>query len=336
MSLHVGIIGFGYWGPNLVRNFYNLEGTEVSGVCDLLPEKLTKVGKLYPTIPQFSDPDALINDPNTHAIVIATPVSTHFKLALQALNNGKHVLVEKPLVTSVEEAQQLIKVAQEKQLLLMVDHTFLYNGAMEKIKEIVHDPSFGNMLYVDSTRINLGIFQNDVNVLWDLAAHDISIIHHLIKEQPLSVQAIGASHTKNNIVNIAYLVLRFRSGLIVHISCSWSSPVKIRQMLLGGEHKMIVYNDIEPTDKLKIYDSGFTYLNDDRRNDVLVDYRLGDIYLPKFSAREPLSAMVEDFCSCILSGDEPISSWKSGLEVVRILEMAEQSLQNRGEEIFYA
>jgi len=335
LGLKVGIIGFGYWGPNLVRNFFNQDGVELSGVCDRDPSKLAVVNKLYPSIPVFRDSDDLISDINTDAIVIATPVSTHDPLAIKALKAGKHVMIEKPMATSTAYASQMIELAEKKNLTLMVDHTFLYNGALKKIKEIVSDKAFGNMLYIDSTRINLGIFQNDINVLWDLASHDISIIDYLVDEKPYSVQAIGASHTKNGIVNIAYLIMKYRSGLITHINCSWSSPVKIRQMLLGGQNKMIVYNDIEPTDKLKVYDQGFTYLSDEKRESVLVDYRLGDVYIPKFSLREPLAVMAEDFYLSISNGKMPVSSWKSGMEVVKILELAEESLQKRGEEVFY-
>lgn len=335
MSVNVGIIGYGYWGPNLVRNFYDLETAWVSGVCDVNPKLLKAVNKRYPAVPLFHSAEELINDPGTDAVVIATPVSTHFPLAEAALKAGKHVLLEKPMVTSVADAERLIGLAQARNLTLMVDHTFLYNGAMQRIRQIVSDPGFGNMLYIDSTRINLGIFQNDVNVLWDLAAHDLSIIDFLIEERPVSVQAIGASHTRNNIINLAYLVLRYNSGLIAHINCSWSSPVKIRQMLLGGEHKMIVYNDIEPTDKLKVYEHGFTYLSDEERKDVLVDYRLGDVYIPKFSLREPLAAMAADFCHSIETGSEPVSSYRSGLEVTRLLELADESLARRGVEIPY-
>lgn len=333
MSLKIGVIGFGYWGPNLVRNFYKLDDCEIIGVADANVDKQQNFTKLYPHIKVFSNPDDIINNPKIDAIVIATPASTHYKIALKALESGKHVLVEKPMVRKLNQLYELIDTAKKNNLVLMVDHTFLYNGAVHKIKEIASQDSFGKILSIDAVRINLGIIQNDMNVMWDLACHDLSVINHLVDEKPYSIQVNGISHLPNKIENIAYLCLRYESNLLVNIHVSWSSPVKIRQMLIGGEHKMIMYNDIQPTDKLKIYDKNFTQIPNEEKDKVLIDYRLGDVYIPKFNLAEPLSLMAKDFYDAITYGKEPVANWHSGLKVITILEKADESLKYGGKEV---
>lgn len=331
--INVGIIGYGYWGPNLVRNFYAANDCIVKSVADARPARLNQLKKLFPVIEGVLDGDDIINDPEIDAIVIATSVCTHFQLAKKALMQGKHVLLEKPMTASVKEAEILMNIAEQKGLLLMVDHTFLYTGAVQKMRELIDRNELGNIKYLDSTRINLGLFQSDINVLWDLAPHDLSILSYLVDETPYSVNARGITHTCNGIENIAYLTVNFPSGLIAHFNCSWTSPVKVRMMLIGGDEKMILYNDLENTEKIKVYDTGYTYYNDEERQQVLVDYRTGDIHVPKVSTTEALLNMANDFISCIKERKQPQSSSYLGLEVVKILEASTSSIKNRGQEV---
>ena len=274
----------------------------------------------------------MLNNKDIDAVVIATPVSTHFDLAQTALLKGKHVLLEKPMTASVEEAEILIDLAEKRGLLLMVDHTFLYTGAVAKMKQLNDSGELGNIKYLDSTRINLGLFQSDINVLWDLAPHDISILNYIIDEKPYSVNATGITHTGNEIENIAYLTINYKSGFIAHFSCSWTSPVKLRTMLIGGDRKMILYNDLEPTEKVKIYDSGYNHSRSDQKK-ILVDYRTGDIFVPKLNTNEALLEMANDFITCILEQKVPKSSSKIGLDVVKILEASNRSIRQHGCEV---
>ncbi|PTX45324.1 putative dehydrogenase [Christiangramia gaetbulicola] len=331
--INVGIIGYGYWGPNLVRNFFAANDCMVKSVADARPERLQQLNKHFPAIKGVSQGDMIIRDSKIDAVVIATPVFTHFELAKKALNAGKHVLLEKPMAASAAEAEILINLAEKKGLLLMVDHTFLYTGAVQKMRQLIDRHELGSIKYLDSTRINLGLFQSDINVLWDLAPHDLSILSYLVDEKPHSVNARGITHTCNGIENIAYLTVNFPSGLIAHFNCSWTSPVKVRMMLIGGDEKMILYNDLEITEKIKVYDTGYTYYNDEERQQVLVDYRTGDIHVPKVSTIEALLNMANDFITCIKEKKQPQSSCYLGLEVVRILEASNESIKNKGREV---
>tara|TARA_Y100000991_G_scaffold132689_1_gene100018 strand:+ start:346 stop:1353 length:1008 start_codon:yes stop_codon:yes gene_type:complete len=331
--INVAIIGYGYWGKNLVRNFNALDSCEVTYVCEKDATKAQKCIKLYPKIKVVSDYNILMRDDTSQAIVIATPVDSHYQLAKAALKNGKHVLVEKPLTSSFAEANELMELANSLELLIMVDHTFLYTGAVRYLKEQADNGVFGNINYVDSTRINLGLFQHDVNVLWDLAPHDISICNWLINKKPISVQATGISHTDNNIENIAFLTLKYEYNTIAHFNCSWVSPVKIRQMLIGGDKKMVAYNDMEPTEKIKVYDTGFKVRSDEEKQLFNADYRVGDIHVPKIPTTEALLFMAKDFIKCIIKGTKPDSDVESGVKVVEILEKAEYSIKNKGIEI---
>ena len=331
--INVAVIGYGYWGPNLVRNFFANKNCQVRSVVDSRSQRLEQLSLIYPTINRFNDPRDVLNDDSIDAVVIATPVFTHYDLAKKALLKGKHVLLEKPMTSTVQEAEELINLAEQKRLLLMIDHTFLYTGAVERIKELVTGNELGNIKYLDSTRINLGLFQPDINVLWDLAPHDLSVLRFLINETPYSINATGITHTNNSIENIAYLTINYQSGFIAHFNCSWSSPVKIRMMLIGGDKKMILYNDLEPTEKVKVYDSGYHHKTDEEKKQVLVDYRTGDIYVPKLKTSEALMAMVEDFASSIQESRQPRSSYKIGLEVIKILEASNRSIKNNGCEV---
>jgi predicted dehydrogenase len=280
-----------------------------------------------------TNPDNIIKDPAIDAVAIATPVFTHFQLAKTALKNGKHVLLEKPMTSTSKEAEGLIEIASKNGLSLMVDHTFLYTGAVQKIKQLIDTDTIGKVKYLDSTRINLGLFQPDINVLWDLAPHDISILTHLVNEKPYSLNATGVSHTNNGLENIAFLTVNFESGFIAHFNCSWTSPVKIRLMLIGGDKKMIVFNDLEPTEKIKIYDTGYNVKTDEEKQKLLIDYRTGDIFIPKTPSTEALALMAEDFAQYILNDKRPVSDFNSGLSVIKVLEASNESIKNKGKEV---
>jgi len=332
-NISIGVIGYGYWGPNIVRNFFSVSNCTVKKVADARPERLNQLHKVFPTIEGVTSADDILLDPTIDAVVIVTPVFTHFDLAKRALLQGKHVLVEKPMTASVAEADELINLAEQKGCILMVDHTFLYTGAVSKIKELIEDKSIGVPRYFDSTRINLGLFQPDINVLWDLAAHDISILAHLIGEQPVSVNATGISHTGNGIENIAYMTVNYASDFIAHFHCSWTSPVKIRQMLIGADKKMLLYNDLEITEKVKVYDTGYSLKTEEDRKHVLVDYRTGDIFIPKLSSREALFGVADDFVQSIVNKRTPVSNSHLGRRVVQILEASQTSISNNGKEV---
>jgi predicted dehydrogenase len=331
--VNIGIIGYGYWGPNLVRNFSLTPDCRVIAVADMRTERLMVAEKMSPGIICYKSADDIINHPGIDGVVIATPVFTHFNLAKKALLAGKHVLIEKPMTSSVIEAEILTNLAWQKNLLLMVDHTFLYTGAVAKMKQLIEDRELGHIKYFDSTRINLGIFQPDINVLWDLAPHDLSILNYVINEHPYSVNATGVTHTNNKIENIAYLTINYNSGFIAHFNCSWTSPVKVRTMLIGGDKKMILYNDMEPTEKIKLYDTGYNYTNNEDKQKVLVDYRVGDIHVPKLNTTEALLEMATDFITCIKEKKQPRSSCIIGLDVIRILEASNKSIKNNGREV---
>ena len=331
--IKVGIIGYGYWGPNLVRNFYGLETCTVTCVADSREERLALVRKSYPTIECVKDANDLINNSNVDAVIIATNVFSHFSLAKKALQNGKHVLIEKPMTSSTAEAEELIELAASKGLQIMVDHTFLYTGAVQKMKSLIDDGTIGKVSYIDSTRINLGLLQPDVNVLWDLAPHDLAILMYLNGLRPKSVNATGISHTKNGIENIAYLTINYNEDFIAHFNCSWTSPVKLRNFLVGGDKKMIVYNDLEPAEKVRVYDSGFEVKSNEDKFKIMVEYRTGDIHIPQVSLHEALKEMAKDFIKTITEKTTPRSSAALGLEVVRILEKAQESIKQNGKEV---
>lgn len=332
-DITIGVIGYGYWGPNIVRNFFSLDNCKVKSVADERAERLLVLARSFPSISGINNADAIINDTTIDAVVIATPVFTHFELAKKALEKGKHVLIEKPMTSTVAESEELISLAEQKGLMLMVDHTFLYTGAVQKMKELIDSGAVGIPRYFDSSRINLGLFQSDINVLWDLAAHDISILIYLIKEVPESVNATGISHTHNDVENIAYMTVNYNSDFIAHINSSWTSPVKVRQTLIGGDKKMILYNDIEPSEKVRVYDTGYNHTTDEDKNKILVDYRIGDIYIPKLSSEEALTGVANDFIQSILQKKKPLSNAQLGLEVVKILEASQQSIKNKGREV---
>ena len=320
--MNIGIIGFGYWGQNLVRNFKNIKNCNVTHIAESQKERHEIIHKLYPDI-TISTFNQIITNSNIDAVVIATSISSHYELAKAALENDKHVLIEKPMADSEKNALELIRLSKQQKKILMVDHTYLYTGAVQEIKKLTDDGSLGEILYVDSIRANLGKFQSDFNVLWDLAPHDISIINYLINEKPISVQAIGKSYTKNELESIAYLILHYKSNKIIHLNCSWVSPIKIRTMIIAGSKKMLVFDDLEQK-KIRIYDKNFQ--NNITSNDGILE--------PEFSSKEGLSVMAEDFVNSIINDKEPLSNSNLGLEVVKILEASQKSIKNNGEKVF--
>jgi predicted dehydrogenase len=331
--MKVAIVGLGYWGQNLIRNFSSLDGCSVAYACDVRAESLSSLSKKFPSVKCTSSYNEVLNDKSVDAVVIATPVFSHFELARMALLAQKHVLVEKPLSSNYQQASELFELSQRSNRILMVDHTFLYTSAVQKMKKLLVEGTIGKVKYFDSTRINLGLFQPDINVLWDLAPHDISILNYLIDEEPYSVNATGVSHTKNGIENIAYMTVNYNSGFIAHFNCSWTSPVKIRMMLIGGDEKMMVYNDLEPTEKIRIYDTGYNHKADDDKTRIMVDYRVGDVFIPKLELKEALFGMASDFVNSIKENRSPVSDYNSAVSVIKILEAAQSSIKNRGKEI---
>lgn len=326
------LIGQGYWGKNILRNLIENQFTGSVSLCDSNPDKLINFG--YPKFPIQRDVDSekAILNPSVDVVLIATPASTHFTLAKQALLNDKHVLVEKPFCTSVSEAKELCDIARERDLVLMVDHIYLYNPIVRQLKSFIEDASYGKINYIDSTRINLGIYQKDTNVLWDLACHDIYIVNFLISEKPIAVRTIGRINPLHSMEDIVYLYLYYPSGLLVHINSSWASPVKLRKMIIGGEKRMIIYDDIEPTNKLTIYDYGQIDSSENNKS-FLIDYRLGNITIPKCDIQEPLRNVIEAFYDAVLNKTKTVSDGSIALETVQILEAAQKSLAAGGAKI---
>jgi predicted dehydrogenase len=336
----VAVVGYGYWGPNLVRNFWDTPGARLVSVCDLRKERLAGVVSRYPAVEITDDFNEVLNDTRVDAVAVATPVSSHYDLAMRALQAGKHVFVEKPMAATTEQAQRLVDEADARGLVLAVDHTFVHTSAVQKMRELVED-GLGDVYYYDSVRVNLGLFQHDVSVIWDLAVHDLSILDYVLPARPVAVSATGVSHVKGEPENIAYLNLFFEHDLIAHIHVNWLAPVKIRRTLVGGSRKMIVYDDLEPSEKIKVYDKGITLNgngngashgngNGEKRYQMLVGYRTGDMWAPQLAIREALSVELREFVSCVDGRKTPVADGYAGLRVVRILEAATMSLAQRG------
>ncbi len=334
--LNIGVIGYGYWGPNMVRNFSETGNSRVSMVSDLKQERLNLVCSRYPGVRVTMNHQELLDNTQVDAVVIATPVSSHFPLAMEALRAGKHVLVEKPMTATENEGKLLIEEAKKRNLTLMVDHTFVYMGAVRKIKEVMDLGELGEIYYYDSTRVNLGLFQYDVNVLFDLAVHDLAIMEYLFDGiKPAAVSAVGKSHVADRPENVAYLTLLFDSSLIAHITVNWLSPVKVRQTLIGGSKKMVVFNDLETNEKVKVYDAGITVNESaDQIYSAMVEYRMGDIWVPQFDRTEALKLEASHFINCINNGTIPETDGEAGLRVVRVLEAANLSMCEKGKLVY--
>jgi predicted dehydrogenase len=330
----VAVVGYGYWGPNLVRNFWEIPGARLVCVCDLRKERLAAVQSQYPAVEITDNFEQILRDPRIDAVAIATPAHTHFKLAMQALMAGKHVLVEKPMAATSDEARRMVDEAARRRLVLAVDHTFVHTGAVRKMRELVEN-GLGDVYYYDSVRVNLGLFQHDVSVIWDLAVHDLSIMDYVLPERPVAVSATGMSHVVGEPANIAYLNLFFESKLLAHIHVNWLAPVKVRRTLIGGSSKMVLYDDLEPSEKIKVYDKGITLNGCPQKHgekvyQMLVGYRTGDMYAPHLDVAEALGIELRQFVDCIESNEVPVADGNAGLRVVRILEAATQSLAERG------
>ncbi|MDQ1707265.1 MAG: hypothetical protein QOJ88_476 [Pyrinomonadaceae bacterium] len=330
--IKIAVIGYGYWGPNLVRNFMEAPGSTVVAVCDLRPERLTSLSVRYPTITTTTDCNQLFANPDVDAIVVATPVSSHFELAMAALRADKHVLIEKPIAANAEQALELIAEAANRKRMLMVDHTFVYTSAVRKIRELITANALGDIYYYDAVRVNLGLFQHDVNVIWDLAIHDLSIMDYVLPAKATAVSATGISHIPGQPENVAYITLFFDNPQIAHVHVNWLTPVKVRHTLIGGSEKMILYDDLEPSEKVKIYDKGVTLSQSaEAVYEMLVSYRSGDMWAPRLDATEALQTEALHFIDCIENDKQPETDGQAGLRLVRIVEAAEKSLRARGQ-----
>jgi predicted dehydrogenase len=330
-SVHVAVVGCGYWGQNLIRNFANCPGCELVTLCDQDPACFRRVKCLAPQAAFTVDFDDVLADSAVQAIAIATPVAMHAPLTAAALRAGKHVLVEKPLAMSEREAEELVRLADRWNRILMVDHTFIYSTPVAKIKELVDAGELGEIYYLDSVRINLGVFQNDVNVIWDLAPHDLSIVEYLLGRLPRSVAASGTCHTGSDLEDVAYLNLDFGGGVMASFHVNWLSPVKVRHLIVGGSKKSLVYNDLNAWEPIKVYDRGIRLdESPEARRGALVSYRTGDIWSPHIEQSEPLQNVVSHFLECIVSNNRPLTDGTAGLRVVRILEAAQRSIKAQG------
>ncbi len=331
----IAVIGYGYWGPNLVRNFAQVEGAGIVAVCDARAERRAVVDKVYPAATTYADVDEMLADPRVDAVAVATPVSTHFALAMKAIGAGKHVFVEKPFTATSAEAEALIAAADAAGVTLMVDHTFIYTSAVRRMRELVTTGELGDLYYYDSVRVNLGLFQSDVSVIWDLAVHDLSIMDFLLARQPSAVSAVGIAHVADRPENMAYITCFFDgTPLLAHFHVNWLAPVKVRQTMLCGSEKMIVFDDIEMSEKIKVYDKGIVFgEQDEQRYQRHVGYRTGDMWAPRLDNVEALAVEANHFIECIRSGETPQSDGRAGLRVVRILEAATRSLEKKGEPV---
>ncbi len=332
-ALRVGVIGCGYWGPNLVRNFARHAQSQVEAVCDVRYERAVRVAAEY-RIPTVTDrAEDVLRAPDLDLIVIATPCFTHFELAKAALEAGKHVLVMKPLATRTDHAEELCQLADRQGVLLGVDHTFVFTGAVRKMKELIAAGEIGDLYYFDSVRINLGLIQTDVNVVWDLAPHDVSIMDYLIGREPVSVSATGAAHGGSPTENIAYVMVRYEGSLIGHVHVNWLAPAKVRRTIVGGSKRMMIYDDMEPSEKLKVYDKGFSIVTDptpEKEYQWMISYRSGDMHAPQLHAREALAVETDNVVQAINGRESLVADGRAGWRVVRILEGAQRSIEQGG------
>jgi predicted dehydrogenase len=324
-----GMIGYGYWGPKVLRNLEHLPKAKVMTLCDLNVAARRRAHKDYPQVEIVSDPMELLTSPEIDAVAVVTPVWTHYELAKAALENGKHVFVEKPFTSNTAQAQELIELAEKKNLKIMVDHTFLFTPAVKKIRELLDENALGKLYYYDSMRVNLGLFQHDINVIWDLAPHDLSIMDHLIKERPEAIVATGQNHL-NGHEDVAFITLYFPDKLIAHVNVNWLSPVKVRTTLIGGEKKMLVWNDQAADEEVKVYDKGVTVTSPEGVYNLLVNYRSGDMWAPRLDRAEALTSELTYFVDCVLKDETPINDGHAGLRVVQMLEAASKSIKERG------
>jgi predicted dehydrogenase len=332
--INVSVVGVGYWGPNLIRNFMSNPKTNISTCCDAKTSRLDYVSSLYPTVSTTNDYREVVRDRKSDLVAICTPASTHYEMSRAVLEAGKHVLIEKPMTFNGEQAEDLMNFAEQRGLKIFVDHTFIYTGAVRKMEELIRNDEIGDLYYFDSVRVNLGLFQHDINVIWDLAPHDISIMQSLVDRNPLGVIATGAGHLNNGYEDVAYLTIYYPDNLIAHIHINWLSPVKIRQTLIGGAKKMIVWDDNQPSEKVRVYDKGIEVIETaDQVYNTLIQYRTGDMHCPKIDSTEALTVEISHIVDCIENSKQPIVGAKEGLMVVKILEAAQKSIKNHGQEV---
>jgi predicted dehydrogenase len=328
--IQIGVIGYGYWGPNIVRNLHGLNAMQVAMICDKTPSALMRAQKAYPSVRTVSDPAEILRSPEIDAVAVVTPVWTHYELAKAALENGKHVFIEKPFTSNLAQAEELIELAARKKLTIMVDHTFLFTGAVRKIRELTQSGVLGDLYYYDSLRVNLGLFQHDVSVIWDLAPHDLSIMDYIIQGEPEAIVATGEKHL-NGVEDVAFMTIYFPRNVIAHINVNWLSPVKIRTTLIGGQKKMVVWNDLVADEKVRVYDKGVQITSGEGIRDLLVSYRSGDMWAPQLEQSEALRVELDYFADCIMNSKTPLNDGHAGLRVVRMLDAAEASIRRKGE-----
>jgi predicted dehydrogenase len=331
--LRIGVVGYGYWGPNIVRNFMGTTEARVTAVCDTSSASRDRAQRAYPGVRVSADPNEILSAPDIDAVALITPAATHFPLAKQALQNGKHIFVAKPFTTCVDHAQELIDLGSKHDLTVMVDHTFLFTGAVRKIRELIDENVLGGLYYYDSVRVNLGLFRDDTNVAWDLAPHDLAIMDYLIRERPSAVVATGEGHV-NGVEDVAYITVYFPNKIIAHFNVNWLSPVKVRTTLIGAEKRMLVWNDLEPDEKIKIYDKGIEKNGREGAYELMVSYRTGDMWAPKVEQTEALKLEAQYFVDCVLKHRTPFNDGQSGLRVVQLLEAVDRSLKRRGETVY--
>jgi len=333
--IKVGLIGYGYWGPNLARNLADTEGVELAAIAEARPDRREAAARRHQGTTMVADAADLIARDDLDAVVIATPLHTHYALAAAAIERGRHVLIEKPLAASKKEAESLADLADKHGVRLMVDHTFVYTGAVRTIRGLVDSGQLGDLLYLDSVRVNLGLFQQDTNVIWDLAAHDLSIMDYLVDARPVAVSADGTALAGFDRENVAYVTVHFDTGFLAHFHVNWLAPVKIRQMLFGGRQRMLVYDDMDPSEKVRVYDKGVNLdvVDDQTRRQILVSYRTGDMYAPKLDRREALTLVAREFADAIAERRTPLTGAAAGIRVVSLLEAAERSLRSEGSRI---
>jgi predicted dehydrogenase len=331
--MNFGVIGYGYWGPNVARNLASLDGAHLTAIAEMSPSARQRAQKAFPGLHVTADACEVIKSPNVDAIAVITPVWTHYELAKAALEAGKHVFVEKPFTSTTQQAEELIELAARKNLKIMVDHTFLFTGAVRKIRQLVNDGTLGKLFYYDSTRVNLGLFQHDINVLWDLAPHDLSIMDNLLPGRAEAVVATGQGHL-NGHEDVAFMTVYFPDNVIAHINVNWLSPVKVRTTLIGGEKRMLVWNDLEADEKVKVYDKGVDITSREGVYELLVSYRSGDMWAPQIEQAEALRHELSYFVECVSSGQDAHNDGHAGLRVVTMLEAASKSLKKRGELVY--
>jgi predicted dehydrogenase len=331
--IRFGVIGYGYWGPNIVRNLQSLSSAHISVICDKREPSLKRAQQAHPGVHVTTEASEILQDPNIDAVAVITPVWTHYELAKTALLNGKHLFIEKPFTSTSTQAEELIELAESRGLTIMVDHTFLFTGAVRKIRNLIDDGTIGKLYYYDSTRVNLGLFQHDVDVIWDLAPHDLSIVDYLIGARPEAIVATGAGHL-NGLADVAFMTMYFPDNVIAHLNVNWLSPVKIRMTLIGGEKKMLLWNDLEADEKIKVYDRGVNISSREGVYEALVSYRSGDMWAPKIESTEALKSELSYFVECVDQKQRPFNDGMAGLRVVRMLEAAGGALKRKGEAVY--